>query len=124
MIQACDLNDFKPKKGQFTWSNNRVGAANIAAHLDRLLAQSSLMDGKFIISPKILPKLTSDHHPISLMFEKEEDLGPIPSHFSPLWIKRDGVWETVAQAWAQYVEGSPSFVWEQKLKNTKYALKN
>ena len=30
----------------------------------------------------------------------------------------------MAQAWAQYVDGSPSFVWEQKLKNTKYALKN
>ena len=52
------------------------------------------------------------------MFEKEEDLGPISFCFSPLWIERDGFWEIVAQAWAQYVEGSPSFVWEQKLKNT------
>ena len=68
LIQACDLNDFKPNKGRFTWSNNRVGAANIVARLDMFMVHSSLMDGKFIISTKILPKLTSDHHPISLMF--------------------------------------------------------
>ena len=36
---------------------------------------------------------------------------------------RDGFLEIVAQAWAQYVDGSPSFVWEHKLKNIKYALK-
>ena len=70
------------------------------------------MDGKFIISTKIVPKLTSYHHPISLMFEKEEDLVPIPFCFSPLWIERDGFWETMSQAWNQYVEGSPNFVWE------------
>ena len=29
----------------------------------------------------------------------------------------------MAQAWAQYADRSPSFVWEHKLKNTKYALK-
>ena len=82
------------------------------------------MDGKFIISTKFFPKLTSDHHPISLMFKEEEDLGPISFHFSPLWIERDEFWETMTQSWTQYVEGSPSFVWEQKLKSTKYALKN
>ena len=46
------------------------------------------------------------------MFEEQEDLGPIPFRFSPLWIERDSFWEIIAQEWAQYVEGSPSFVWE------------
>ena len=27
------------------------------------------------------------------------------------------------QAWSQYVDGSPSFAWEQKFKRTKFALK-
>ena len=89
LIQPSDLLDFKPKKYRSTWSNNRVGASNIPARLDRFLVHSSLMEGKFIISTKILPKLTSDHHPISLMFEKEEDLGPISFRFSPLWIERN-----------------------------------
>ena len=70
------------------------------------------MDGSFLISSKIPPKLTSDHHPIYLLFEEEEDFGPIPFRFTPLWIERDGFWETVAQAWSQFVDGSPSYVWE------------
>ena len=65
----------------------------------------------------------SDHHPISLLFENEEDLWPIPFHFSPLWTERDGFLDIVYQAWSPYVEGSPNFVWEKKLKRTKYALK-
>ena len=37
LIQTNDLLDFKPKKGHFTWSNNRGGAANISDHLERFL---------------------------------------------------------------------------------------
>ena len=91
IIQSSDLCDFKPKKGWYTWSNNRIGAANIVSHLDRFLVQSSLMDGKFIISSYILPKFSSYHHPIYLKFEMEEHLGTIPFRFSPLWIDRDGL---------------------------------
>ena len=82
------------------------------------------MDGKFIITIKILPKLSLDHHPISLNFEKEYDLAPIPFRFSPLWIERDGFQDIVSQAWSQYVFGSPCSIWEHKLKNTKFDLKN
>ena len=87
--------DLKPKTGRFTWSNQRVGAASIFARLDRFLVQSSLLDGNQIISSKILPKLSSDHHPIALVFEKEDELGPIPFRFYPLWIERDGFMATV-----------------------------
>ena len=124
LIRARDLLDFKPKKGRYTWTNNRVGAPSIYAHLDRFLVQISLMEGKILISSKYLPKLTSNHHPISLLLEEEEYLGPISFRFSPLWIERDGLWETVSQAWSQFVEGSPNFVFEHKLKHTKYALKS
>ena len=112
MIQVWDLNDIKPKLGRFTWSNHRVGAASISARLNRFLVHSTLMEGKSIISSKILPKLTSDHHHISLLFEKEKELGPIPFRFSLLRIERDGFMDIVSQAWSQYVVGSPSFVWE------------
>ena len=49
LIQARDLLDFKPKKGRFTWFNNRVGDVNISARLDRFLVQSSLIKEKCII---------------------------------------------------------------------------
>ena len=85
--------------------------------------QSTLLDNNFIISSKILPKTSSDQHPISLLLKNEEDYGPIPFRFSPLWIERDRFLNTVKKAWSQFVDGSPSFVWEQKLKRTKFALK-
>ena len=87
-ICACDLLDFKPNTGHYTWSNNRVGAANISGRLDRFLVQRSLMEGKILISSKILPKLISHHHSISLVMEEEEYLSPIPFRFNPLWIER------------------------------------
>ena len=92
LIHARHLLDFKPKKGHYTWNTNRVGVNSIFARLDRFMVQISLMEGTILISSKILPKLTSDHHPISLLLEEEEDLVPILFRFSPLWIERDGFW--------------------------------
>jgi ribonuclease HI/exonuclease III len=118
-----DLLDFSPIRGLYTWSNNRTGTEHISARLDRFLVQGSLIMGKKIIKNKILPKLTSDHKPIQLLIEEEEDLGPLPFRFSPLWIEREGFYETVKEAWAKAFTGSSSYVWEQKLKATKQALK-
>lgn len=121
--QHWDLLDFSPIRGLYTWSNNRTGTEHISARLDRFLVQGSLIMDKKIIKTKILPKLTSDHKPIQLLLDEEEDLGPLPFRFSPLWIEREGFYETVKEAWAKSFSGSPSFVWEQKLKATKQALK-
>ena len=85
IIQNWDLNDLKPKSGRYTWSNHRAGAANISTRIDRFLVSSSLIDGKSLVSTKILLKLTSDHHLISLLFEREEELGSITFRYSPLW---------------------------------------
>jgi exonuclease III len=76
--------DFKPRKGLYTWTNNRTGEEQIAARLDRFLVQSTLLLERKLISIAILPKLTSDHKPILLSIEEEENLGPISFRFSPL----------------------------------------
>ena len=84
LIQQWDLLDVKPKRGLYTWTNNRIGVDHIVARLDRFLVQSSLLLGKRLIFSKILPKLTSHHKPILLQLEEEENLGPIPFRFGPL----------------------------------------
>ena len=58
-----------------------------------------------------------------LKLEDEENLGPIPFRFSPLWIARDDFMDTVSNAWIIQVTSSPNFMWERKLNNTKLALK-
>eukprot|EP00253_Pinus_taeda_P013077 PITA_13077 len=67
LIQQWDLLDFKPKKGLYTWTNNRVGAEHISARLDRFLLQSTFNSKNKIISINILPKLISGHKPILLL---------------------------------------------------------
>lgn len=79
---------------------------------------------KKIIKTKILPKLTSDHKPIQLLLEDEENLVPLPFRFNPLWIEREGFIDIVKEAWAKPISGSSSFVWEQKFKATKHVLKD
>jgi exonuclease III len=123
IIQQWDLMDFKPCKGLYTWTNNRTGEEHISARLDRFLVQSTLLLERKLISTAILPKLTSDHKPILLLLEEEENLGPILFRFSPLWKIKSGFAEMVRWAWSTPVTGSPNFVWEQKLKITKKSLK-
>eukprot|EP00253_Pinus_taeda_P014494 PITA_14494 len=123
LIQQWDLMDFKPKKGLDTWTNNRVVEEHISAMLDRFFLQSSFLSEKMIISTKILPKWNSDHKPILLLFEEEENLGVIPFRFSPLWENREGFLDTVNKAWSIHVLGSPNYVWQQKIKATKTTLK-
>jgi len=122
-MQQRDLLDFSPVRGKYTWTNNRIGPDHIAAQLDRFLIQSSLLLENLLISSNILPNLSSDHKPIQLIMALEEDLGPISFKFSPLWIEKAGFLDTIQSAWDIPINGSPSYVWEQKLKATKKALK-
>jgi hypothetical protein len=39
-------------------------------------------------------------------------------------VEKKGFLETVHSAWSSPISGSPSFVWEHKLKATKHALKS
>ena len=124
LIQQWDLLDFKTKKGFYTWTNNRLGTEHISTRLDIFLVESMLLLEKKLISPKILARFSSDHKPILLQLEEEENLGPIPSRFSPLWIEKDYFMETVMSTWSSPISRSPSYAWEQKLKATKIALKD
>lgn len=123
LVRQWDLLDFKPKKGLYTWSNNRAGAEHLLACLDIFSLQITFLSKKKIISTKILLMLTSDHKPILFMFEEEEKLGPIPFRLSPIWSDREGFMDIVMKAWSIPVLRSPSYVWEQKLKDTKTTLK-
>jgi len=68
------------------------------------------MEGK-IINSSILPNLASDHKPILLSIEDEENLGPIPFRLNPLWEREPNFEEVVNRAWNKPVKGSPGFVW-------------
>lgn len=123
IIIGWDLEDIKPSAGKFTWSNKILGPSHIATRLDRFLVQSSFLSSGLMASSKILPNCISDHKPISLELSMDGSLGPIPFRFSPLWIQQEGFNEVVAEAWNQKIQGSPFFVWEEKLRALKRRLK-
>ena len=109
LIHQWDLIDIKSNQGMFTWTNNRAGPDHIVSHLDCFLVQSTLLEQK-VISSKNLPKLTSYHKPILLQLEEEENMGPIPFRYKPLWIDKEGFKETINSSWSTSVRGAPFFV--------------
>ena len=65
-----------------------------------------------------------DHKPILLELIVEKNLSPISFCFSQAWIKQDGFQDLVQSVWKNMVSGSPIFVWEERLRHHKVALKS
>eukprot|EP00253_Pinus_taeda_P008456 PITA_08456 len=124
LLQDWDLLDIKPVSGMFTWSNKRIGPSHIAARLDRFLVHSSFLLFGLDACMHILPCSTSDHKPIKLTLHAHVDLGPIPFKFSPMWIKEPKFLQVVKESWSHPVTGSPFYIWEEKIRRLKFALKH
>jgi hypothetical protein len=117
-ISEQGLMDLPLAGGPFAWSNNQENPS--WSRLDRFLVSPD-WDVKFLGTlQKRLPGLCSDHFPILL------DCGGIhsgsrPFKFENMWLKAEGFVDRVRLWWASYhFQGSPSFIFSQKLK----ALKN
>eukprot|EP00253_Pinus_taeda_P005587 PITA_05587 len=98
IMQNGELIDIIPKNRKYTWSNRGLGSNNIMERLGRTL---------------------SNH----LIYETYCPLGPLPFKFSQIWSDYQTARSLIQQTWSQHVEGSPGFIWENKLKNVKKALK-
>ena len=123
LLQDWDFIDIKPSSGKYTCSNKRLGPGHIAARLDRFLVQSSFLLLGLESRMHILPCSVSDHRPIKLELLAHLDQGPIPFKFSPQWVKEQSFMQLVKESWIQSVKGSAFFVWEEKLRRVKAALK-
>ena len=123
IITAWELIDIKPIKGHYTWSNKRLGPGHITARLDRFLVQSSYLTLGFNAVAEILPHSASDNKLIWLEFKSEQGKGPIPFRFNPSWIQDKDFLKIVSSMWTGKFIGSASYVWEEKLRRLKNALK-
>eukprot|EP00253_Pinus_taeda_P033441 PITA_33441 len=101
-----------------------MGAGNIMERLDRFLVNISFLSTFAAGYTSILSTSASNHVPVSLMLESHRPLGPIPFKFSPLWTRNSPVRAIVEMVWRQHIEGSPSYIWETKIKNVRRALKD
>ena len=124
IILDWDLMDVKPSSGKYTWNNKRIGPRHIAARLDRFLVQDTFLLLGLNLSSKILPFGGSNHKPVLLEMANDKNLGPIPFRFNPLWARQPEFLKIVADTWSLPVTGSPSYIWEEKLRRLKRALKS
>lgn len=123
IILGWDLLDIKPSSGKFTWSNKRLGPGHIVACLDRFLVHSDFLILGLLASSKFFPNCSLDHKPILLDLSSDVNLGPILFRFIPLWILQEDFQQTIFDSWSKPILGTPSFVWERKIKRLKFDLK-
>eukprot|EP00253_Pinus_taeda_P031845 PITA_31845 len=123
IMQDHDLVDIAPKNHKFTWNNHRLGKDNIMERLDRILVNVSLLSSYSTAYVVVLPSSLSDHYPTTLVFEAHCPLGPTPFKYSPLWSSIPIIDQIVNLTYSQHIEWSLGYIWENKLKRTKSALK-
>jgi hypothetical protein len=98
IILDWDLIDVAPSKGKFTWSNKRIGTGHIiVARLDRFFIHSILLSSSSSIKSYILPSLTYDHNPISLI-SLFTLLWTPPFSLPSLWLSHPKVKDIVSSA--------------------------
>ena len=124
IMHTGDLIDITPKNLKYTWSNRRLGVGNIMERLDRFLVNISLLSSFAVGYTNILSSSASDHYPILLTMEPHHHLGPIPFKYNPLWRYNSSAGAIIETTWKQHVEGSPSHIWETKIRNIRRALKD
>jgi exonuclease III len=124
LMSTWELEDIKPVKGKYTWSNKRVGPGHIAARLDRFLVQSSFLVLGLNPDSTILPHSVSDHKPISLSLTADNNLGPIPFRFNPRWIQEESYPRLGSQNLEWYSKRLPLLRLGRKAQKVKKSFKS
>ena len=123
LIFELDLLDLTLKNGKYTWSNRRTGAGYIAARLGHFLVSASFLLRDLNPASFTFPSAVLDHKLISLLLATSINLGPIPFCFNSSWLKEEKSMDIVKDAWRLACTGSPSYIWESKLRKVRYELK-
>ena len=123
LITELDPLDMPLKNGKYTWNNRRTGAGFIADRLDQFLVSVTFLIRDLIPASFALPSDVSNHKPISLVLAPSTNLGPIPFRFNALWLQEEKSMTIIRDAWRADISGSPSFVWESKLRRVRRDLK-
>ena len=119
-----DLLHFPNSGSFFTWTNSRRGRHRIQLRLDRALCNSTWTNFWNSLSCIALPRFKSDHSPLLLNCQHGPRRLASPFKFLKVWCEDDNCKDIVQQAWSQQIYGYPMFVFTEKLKSVKRALKS
>ena len=122
-IQHLAFLDLDLQGGSFTWSNRRIGGDSIQVHLDRgLISPDWLLTHSCRLS--LLPRVGSDHSPISLSVSPLSRNKAFPFHFEKMWLSHPALEGNISHWWSIEVEGTAMYRVAQKLKNVKRNIKS
>ena len=86
-MEDLNLIDIPSAKIQPTWSNNRIGEANLARRLDRFLIKEALASSGTHIRQWVGLGGLSDHRPIYLEIQDAIQKPKAPFKFNSTWLK-------------------------------------
>ena len=110
------------KGNSFTWTNRRLGRANIKERLDRAAIN---MEWKCLFpkaSVKHLPLLSSDHAPLVINSQDEIFCGQKPFRFEEAWTRDGSSSIVVKNAWVDDSWCTPQFTLVKRFKNMRVKL--
>ncbi len=107
-IQNFAFLDMDLQGGSFTWSNRRVGGDSIQVRLDRaLLSPEWLLSHSCILS--LLPRVGSDHSPISLSFSPLSNKRAFAFFFEKMWLSYLALEGKISSWWNFEVDGTAMY---------------
>jgi exonuclease III len=125
LIDQLNLVDIETRNGIFTWSNRRSGHQHVACRLDRFLISEALLLEDPAIEANILPKIGSDHWPVSLCLDAGATPKLKPFRFEKFWLSHPDFHQLSNSWWKQeeIEHGTCMYKFQQRLKNFKSQLK-
>ncbi|KAL8555579.1 hypothetical protein ACS0TY_003398 [Phlomoides rotata] len=124
-MEEAKLHDVDTSGPQFTWVTRRTNHGYMAARLDRVLVNDGFLDIWHSATATVLPRISSDHHPILLTLQENAAHSIRPFRFQTMWATHPSFLPLVSDSWRQFVTSSnPIHRVTQKLKRLKASLKN
>ncbi|KAI0530940.1 hypothetical protein KFK09_000488 [Dendrobium nobile] len=117
-----DFHDIGFVDPSYIWCNNKEGNSRIWERLDRCLLNSKAIRKVLMVKVRHLPRVASDHAPISINIVENHNqkLGFI--RFEDTWKTYPATWNIVLKAWKKTDHGSNAEILQRKLRRAVKAL--
>ncbi|KAL8535234.1 hypothetical protein ACS0TY_011018 [Phlomoides rotata] len=123
-LDEAHLHDMDTACPQFTWVTRRSNLGYMVARLDRVLVNDDFMDLWQTTSATVLPRISSDHHPILLRLLVTADHVVRPFRFQQMWSTYSSFLPLVTACWSLLITANNTIHRvTQKLKRLKVTLK-
>ncbi|KAI0496464.1 hypothetical protein KFK09_022781 [Dendrobium nobile] len=117
-----DFHDIGFVGPRYTWCNNKEGNSRIWEGLDRCLLNSKAIHNVPMAKVRHLPRIASDHAPISINLVEYQNQKSSFFRFEDTWKTYPATWNIILKAWKKLDYGSNAEILQRKLRRSIKAL--